>query len=461
MFKKIKNIHFVGIGGIGMSGIAQVLLNMDYTISGSDIKRSEITRNLEKAGAKINFSHRRENIKDADVVIYSQAISADNPEVIFAKEKKIPVIPRAEMLAELMRLKYSVAVSGTHGKTTTTSMIASVLTYAGFDPTIVVGGKITTLGSHAKLGKGEYMIAEADESDGSFLKLNPTIAVITNIDNDHLDFYHSIEKIKVAFIDFANKVPFYGSAILCSDDMNTTSILSKVIKKVITYGITGTPDVKAYNIILSDKGSEFAVHACNKNLGNINLRVLGLHNVQNSLAAVSVGLELNISFGKIKNALLSFLGTGRRLEVIGEKKGILVMDDYAHHPTEIKATLSSIKSLNRKRVIIIFQPHRFTRTKFLFREIAEAFYGVDEVIITDIYPAGEKEIKGVSSKLIFNSIDRGSINAKYIKEKKDIIRYLLTKDYLSSGDVVLTLGAGDIHKVAGILFSKLKYGNKV
>ena len=457
MFKRIKHIHFVGIGGIGMSGIAQVLLNMGYTISGSDMKKSEIAKSLINLGAKIRFYHKRENIEGADVVVYSQAIDLNNPEIIAAKEKKIPVIPRAEMLAELMRLKYSVAVSGTHGKTTTTSMTASVLTNGGLDPTIVVGGKITTLGSNAKLGKGEYLVAEADESDGSFLKLNPTISVITNIDNDHLDYYNNIGRIRDAFVNFANKVPFYGCVILCADDVNVQLILPKIIKKIITYGINGNSDIKAYNINLSDKGSSFSIKAFGKNLGEINLKVLGMHNVENALAAVAVGLELNISFKNIKSALEQFLGTGRRLEIIGEKRDVLVMDDYAHHPTEIKATLFAIKSLNRKRIIAIFQPHRFTRTKFLFYELSEAFYGADEVIITDIYPAGEKEIKGVSSRLIFDCLkEKNYAKAKYIREKSEIIDYLLKGcPRITSGDLVITFGAGDIRKVAELLYSKL------
>jgi len=295
VFKRIRHIHFVGIGGIGMSGIAQVLLNMGYKISGSDMKKNDVTKSLTISGAKINYSHKKENVSGADVVVYSNAINLDNPEIIEAKEKKIPVIPRAEMLAELMRLKYSVAVSGTHGKTTTTSMVASVLTHGGLDPTIVVGGKITTLGSNAKLGKGEYLVAEADESDGSFLKLSPTISVITNIDNDHLDYYHNIDKIKEAFITFANKVPFYGSTIVCLDDANVLSILPEIIKKVITYSIEENADIRATDILISEKGSSFNVIAFNKNLGEFNLRALGMHNIKNALAAIGVGLELGIN----------------------------------------------------------------------------------------------------------------------------------------------------------------------
>lgn len=451
MLNKIKHIHFTGIGGIGMSGIAEVLFNLGYKISGSDLKRSDVTDHLKKIGIKICFAHKKENINGSDVVVYSSAISADNPEIIYAHRQKIPVIPRAEMLAELMRLKYSVAVAGTHGKTTTSSMAAYVLAKAGLRPTVIIGGKLKVLKGNAKLGTGEYLVAEADESDGSFLHLSPTITIVTNIDNDHLDHYGTMSKMLNTFLNFIEKVPFYGCSILCADNDNVVRISKLAVKKCITYGIKNYADFMAKNIVLTTKGSLSDIYAFNKKIGKMELKVLGEHNIQNALSVVALGMELGIKFPVLKNALYNFQGVGRRLEKLKEIGGVTVIDDYAHHPTEIKATLAAVKSLRKNRVIAVFQPHRYTRTKLLYREFGMAFKDADKVIVTNIYPAGEKPISGVSSMLIVSEIKKhGRKDVTYVPLKEEIIPYLSRN--VQCGDLVIFLGAGDIRKT-GEIFS--------
>jgi UDP-N-acetylmuramate--alanine ligase len=448
MFKKYQHIHFVGIGGIGMSGIAEVLLNLGYHVSGSDLRRSPITDRLEKLGASVYEGHKATNVEDAQVVVTSTAVRPDNPEVIEAARTQVPVIPRAEMLAELMRLKYGIAIAGSHGKTTTTSMVATALDRAGVDPTIVVGGRVNTLGSNAKLGRGDFMVVEADESDKSFLKLSPTIAVVTNIDREHLDFYHDIEEIRSCFTQFVNKVPFYGSVIICLDDQNIQMIIPQISRRVITYGLSAQAEVSASDVQISreDFSSDFAVRRKGEELGRIKLNVPGKHNVCNALAAVTVGLELEIDFKLIAEGLASFRGTERRFQIKGlvggERGGIMVVDDYGHHPTEIRATLAAAKAIGR-RLVVLFQPHRYTRTAALHEEFARSFYDADIVLLTDIYPATEDPIPGVTSQALAEEIEKfGHRNVRYIGGVEQGKSALL--DSALPGDLVLTLGAGSV-----------------
>ena len=448
MFKKYQHIHFVGIGGIGMSGIAEVLLNLGYHISGSDLRRSSITDRLENLGADIFEGHRAANIEGAQVVVISTAVRDDNPEVSEAVHKQIPVIPRAEMLAELMRLKYGIAIAGSHGKTTTTSMVASVLDRARVDPTIVVGGRVNTLGSNAKLGRGDFMVVEADESDKSFLKLSPTIAVVTNIDLEHLDFYQGIEEIRHYFLQFVNKVPFYGSVIICLDDPNIQLIIPQIARRVITYGLKAHAEISAADVRISREhfASDFAVRRKGEELGRISLHVPGEHNVCNALAAVAVGLELEIDFGVIAEGLESFRGTERRFQLKGlietDGGGILVVDDYGHHPTEIRATLAAAK-LSGRRLVVLFQPHRYTRTAALHEEFARAFYDADVVLLCDIYAASEDPIPGISSQMLAEEMERfGHRNVRYLGGLENGKEALL--EAALPGDLVLTLGAGNV-----------------
>lgn len=445
MYRKVKNIHFVGIGGIGMSGIAEVLLNMGYCISGSDLNETEITKRLASLGAKVFFGHAPSNLGNADVVITSTAVRDSNPEVIAAREKNIPVIPRAEMLAELLKMKFSIAVSGSHGKTTTTSMIATILAHGGLDPTIVLGGKLTATGSNARLGNGEYIVAEADESDGSFLKLSPTISVITNIDLEHLEYYRDIEEIKGAFLQFANSVPFYGSTILCFDDDNVAGVLPKIKRKTITYGLTDGADYRAKDISYRGLSSTFALYYRCDFLEDISLNVPGIFNIYNAMAAVAVARELDMPVGEIRDGLKSYIGVHRRLEIKGEVNGIVVVDDYGHHPTEIRATLKAAREVWDRRIIVVFQPHRYTRTKALFDQFLTAFSDADALILADIYPASEKGIEGVhSSKLCHGIRERGHRDVTYISDFNRIVDRLL--EIAQSTDVIITLGAGDIWK---------------
>ncbi|MCJ7705958.1 MAG: UDP-N-acetylmuramate--L-alanine ligase [Desulfobacterales bacterium] len=452
---KIRNIHFVGIGGIGMSGIAEVLLNLGYRISGSDMKETEVTRRLQALGCKMDYGHRRENVKEADVLVVSSAIRPNNPEIEVAEERLIPIIPRAEMLAELMRMKVGIAIAGTHGKTTTTSLIATVLGAAGLDPTVVIGGRLNSIGSNAKLGQGEFLVAEADESDGSFLKLMPTIAVVTNIDPEHLDYYKGIEEIKEAFLHFLNKIPFFGLAVLCLDHPNVQSLLPRLKKRFTTYGLTTQADFQAGEIEFDGLSTAFDVLYQRKKIGRLRIRMPGLHNVYNALAAVATAFELDIPFQVVQEALKDFGGIQRRFQIKEEKKGILIVDDYGHHPVEIMATLKAAKTGWKRRIIAVFQPHRYTRTQALFQDFLAAFYDADVLILTDIYAAGEERIEGVEAKALFEGIrEYGHKDVTYIPDKKEIVDHLLR--IMVPGDMVITLGAGDIYQTAEELGKRLK-----
>ncbi len=454
MYGRISKIHFVGIGGIGMSGIAEVLLNLGYKVSGSDLRRSEITDRLAGLGGEIFYGHTRENIAGADVVVISSAVKEDNPEVLEAKEYLIPVIPRAEMLAELMRMKYGIAIAGTHGKTTTTSMVATLLGHGGVDPTIVIGGRLNSLGTNARLGQGKFLVAEADESDGSFLKLSPTIAVVTNIDADHLDFYSGIDEIRDTFVEFINKVPFFGLAVLCLDNGNVAGIIPRVKKRFITYGLSAQADFRAIDVRLEGFTTSFAVQYRGERLGEISFRLPGAHNVLNALASVAVAMELNIPFPVIQEGFQAFGGVGRRFQVKGEVDGIMVVDDYGHHPTEIRATLAAAKGGWERRLVVVFQPHRYTRTKELFEEFVKAFYDADVLILTDIYPAGEQPIEGVTSEALAKSLRmHGQKDVTCISSKEEIVDHLLR--ILKPDDILLTLGAGNIWQTGEALLKSL------
>ena len=454
MQRKVKCIHFVGIGGIGMSGIAEVLINLGYNISGSDKAQSETTARLQKLGARVAFGHAAENIGNADVVVTSTAVKVDNPEVVAAHQRNVPVIPRAEMLAELLKMKFSVAVSGSHGKTTTTSMVSTILARGGLDPTMVIGGKLASIGSNARLGDSDIIVAEADESDGSFLKLSPTIAVITNIDREHLDFYPGITEIKEAFLKFANIVPFYGCTVLCNDNEHVRDIAGLIKRKMITYGIDHSADYSAQDIKYLAYKTEYSLIYKGERLGVIELSVPGLFNVYNSLAAVAVGRELDLDFATIKQGLVSFSGVVRRLENKGTVGGVRVVDDYGHHPTEVKATLAAARQAWKGRLIVVFQPHRFTRTKALFNEFTQAFGDADLLILNDIYPASEEPIAGVNSQVLCEAIRKtGHPSVKYIAQPEGTIEYLLNT--VKPKDIVITLGAGSIYKIGEALLAQL------
>lgn len=447
MFTKYKAIHFVGIGGIGMSGIAEILHNLNYQVTGSDIKESETTNRLRNLGIKITIGHDKSNIAQPHVVVISSAVSDDNPEVIAAREKSIPVIPRAEMLAELGRLKYGILVAGAHGKTTTTSLLATIFAESGLDPTIVIGGKLKAIGGNAKLGQGDFIVAEADESDGSFLKLNPTIAVITNIDKEHLDFFKDIDTLKQAFLKFANKIPFYGSAVICMENEHTKDIIPLIDRKVITYGYSEKADFYPKNINSIGRKMSFDAFLNGNFLGNFVIPIPGKHNVLNSLASIAVSLELQIPLPKIKEALSNFSGIQRRFELKGECLGIKVFDDYGHHPTEIKATLNAARDCYRdKRIIVIFQPHRYTRTRDLLDEFAESFDEADSLYLMDIYSAGEQPIEGINSEVLFERLQARRVKELfYFKDREELLFEIKKK--VSEGDVVITLGAGDVYKI--------------
>ena len=448
MNRKTKHIHFVGIGGIGMSGIAELLLNLGYKVSGSDLHGSAITENLMRLGGIIYQGHKGEWMQGADVVVTSSAISAKNPEVVQAKETNVPVIMRAEMLAELMRLKkYGIAIAGSHGKTSTTSMVSWMLAAAGLDPTIVIGGKVDALGGNAKLGQGEYLVAEADESDGSFLKLSPVVEVITNIDLEHLDYYRDLDHIKSTFLEFIDKIPFYGAAIVCLDDENVADILPSIRKRTITYGLTPQADIHADDIVWQDGRIYFTVKNAAGELGRIDIVPPGIHNVYNALAAVCVGLELELSFAKIQTGLQGFAGVQRRMQQKGEVDGITIVDDYGHHPTEIRATLDAIKQAwPQKRLVVLFQPHRYSRTKALFKEFQTCFHKADYLIMSDIYPASEEPIPGVTGESLLEATKiHGQRYTRYIGDLDKMAEEL--QPMLQAGDLVLTLGAGNIVKV--------------
>lgn len=455
MYKgRIKHIHFIGIGGSGMSGIAEVLFNLGYKVTGSDVKASDTTGRLERLGITIFISHKPENINGSDVVVYSSAVKKDNPEVIFAKEKLIPVIPRAEMLAELMRMKYGIAIAGTHGKTTTTSMIATILGAQGMDPTVVIGGKLNSIGSNARLGKGEFLVAEADESDGSFLKLSPTIAVVTNIDREHMDHYKDMDEVKATYLTFINKIPFYGCAILCLDHPNIQGLIPKIARRHITYGLTAQADFSARDIETTEMKTYFDVWRRGKNMGRVMVKVPGEHNVYNALAAIAVAMELDIGFEQAKDSIANFSGVERRFHIKGVANGITIVDDYGHHPVEIKATLKAAKDGWKQRVVAVFQPHRYSRTQDLFHEFLSAFNDADMLILTDIYAAGEEKIPGISSEILYNNIKTyGHRDVVYIPDKKDIPDYL--NKIAKPGDMVITLGAGDIWQVGEEIMQKM------
>jgi UDP-N-acetylmuramate--alanine ligase len=469
MLGKTRRIHFVGVGGIGMSGIAELLANLGYAVSGSDAKKSAVTDRLESLGVTVHAGHAAGNVGDADVVVYSSAVRAENPEVVEATRRRIPVIPRAEMLAELMRLRFGIAVAGAHGKTSTTSMIALVLERAGLDPTAVIGGRLSAFGSNARLGRGEYMVAEADESDRSFLKLSPSIAVITNIDREHMDAYGSFADLQQAFIDFANKVPFYGAVVACADDAELSAVLPGIKRRVITYGIDQpegpqhtVPVIFGSHVTLVGYGSRSVVQKYERRggttietLGELTLSVPGRHSVQNALAAVAVGLELDVPFAKIAAALAEFRGAERRFEKRGVVNGITVIDDYGHHPTEIAAVLAAARGGNPQRIVVAFQPHRYTRTRDLMNEFGAALATADEVVLTSIYAASEEAIPGVTIEALAASVNNSRSTPVHVVAKLEDMASRVA-DLARPGDLVITLGAGSISSLAGSLVAELE-----
>lgn len=456
MFGRIKKVHFVGIGGIGMSGIAELLHNMDFEVKGSDIRESENVQRLRKLGIEIELSHSRDNLGDADVVVYTSAVSPEeNVEVLEAKKRKIPVIPRAEMLAELMRMKFSIAIAGTHGKSTTTSIVGSILSESSFDPTIILGGRLKSSGDNARLGESEYLVAEADESDRSFLKLFPTMAVITNIDREHLDIYKDLDDIKETFVQFANTVPFYGSVHLPIDDANALSIRSEIDKRIVTYGLSPSADVKGLNVRRDGFSYKFDLVVNGDNLGELKTSLPGLHNVNNAIAASSIAVELGVDFESIKRGVSECIGVARRFEKKGEVNGIVVYDDYAHHPEEIKSTLKAARDGWEGRIIAIFQPHLYSRTILLKKDFGKAFFQADRVVVTDIYPSREEPIPGVTGEIIKEQCsDFGHKDVRYVAEKAEIPEVIVPD--LKEGDMIILLGAGDIYKISEDLLEKIR-----
>jgi UDP-N-acetylmuramate--alanine ligase len=455
-FGKAKHIHFVGIGGIGMSGIAELLINLGYKVSGSDLKDTSVTRRLASLGGNVFKGHEKEQVEGADVVVYSSAVHSGNPEIQEAKECSIPVIPRAEMLAELMRLKYGVAIAGAHGKTTTTSMVASILMCGHLDPTVVIGGRLDIWGgSNAKLGQGDILVAEADESDGSFLALSPSIVVVTNMDNEHLDHYGDMKTIRETFISFINKIPFYGTAILCLDNEEIQGIIPRLKKRYMTYGMTSQADLKGQDLEKEKLGVSFEVLHHNSSLGRIVVGMPGEHNVLNALAATAVGLEMDLDVKVIKEGLKNLGGLARRFQLKGKKGNVLVLDDYGHHPTEIMATLKTAKECwPERRLVVVFQPHRYTRTKALFDRFVISFNEADVLIITPIFSAGEDVINGVTGEWLSQGIkEYGHKEVLFSPGQEDTLSILLS--IVKPGDLIITLGAGDIYGLAGKLLDKL------
>jgi len=455
-FRNFQRVHLVGIGGIGMSGIAEVLLTLGYSVSGSDLKLSNITERLQKLGATIYEGHEASNADGAHVVVTSSAVKPDNPEVIEAHNRKIPVIPRAEMLAELMRLKYGIAVAGAHGKTTTTSLVASVLAAAHLDPTFVIGGRVNQAGTTARLGKGEYFVVEADESDRSFLMLAPVVAVVTTIDREHLDQYTSLEDIQGAFTQFVNRVPFYGAAILCTDEPNVQAIIPSVKRPIITYGTSSQADLVISDIKLDGLKSEFRLTYKGDDLGTFHLcHTPGVHNVRNAAAAAAVALYLNVASDLIREGLAKFAGVGRRFDIKGIVKDITVIDDYGHHPAEIRATLDAARGCKFSRLLVLFQPHRYTRTQHLWDEFCRAFNQADMLVLTDIYPASEAPIPGVTSEGLANAIrGAGHKSVYYCRSIQEATEYLLRQ--ARSGDAILTIGAGSVSRASNDLITLLE-----
>ncbi len=448
MMRKTRQIHFVGIGGIGMSGIAEVLLNLGYGVSGSDLTSSDITQRLQDAGATIFQGHDAAHVAGADVVVTSSAVKPDNAEVLMARKHHIPVIPRAEMLAELMRMKYGVAVAGTHGKTTTTSLIATILANANFDPTVVIGGRLNSLGSNAQLGQGDYLVAEADESDGSFLLLSPTIGVVTTVDAEHLDYYRDLSAIQDAFVQFVNQVPFYGCSVICLDQPHIQSLVPRIKKRYLTYGMTSQADYLVRDIEFVGTRSEFNVYHQRRHLGRFALNLPGVHNVYNALAAIVVARELDVSLPMIAEALDAFSGIHRRFEMVGKRNGVTVVDDYGHHPEEIRQTLRAARAVwPDARLIVAFQPHRYTRTQALQDDFYTAFYEADTLVLLDIYAASEAPIPGVSSARLYEGIKaHGHRQVFYMPARDEVLQFL--RDEAKDSDVFMTLGAGDVWKLA-------------
>ena len=453
MYLKKYHIHFVGIGGIGMSGIAELLLNLGYRVSGSDLKGSDLTERLKALGGVIHAGHAADHIAGADVVVVSSAVRPDNPEIAAAQRLAIPVIPRAEMLAELMRLKYSVAVAGAHGKTTTTSIISAVLAAGGLDPTVVIGGKLISIGTNAVLGRGDFIVAEADESDGSFLRYSPAIAVVTNIDREHLDFYPDLAAIQQVFLQFIDRIPFYGLAVLCLDNEPIQDLIPQIKKRSTTYGMSPQADYQIRNVRFEGRRSRFSVFRNRKKLGRFKLNLPGIHNVYNATASVAVAVELDIPMARVQAALQSLGGVQRRLEVKGEARGVVVVDDYGHHPTEIKMTLQAARECwPERRMIVVFQPHRYTRTRALFDEFCRAFYQSDVLVVLPIYAASEDPIEGVSSAALCEGIK--AHGHKQVGCVADLPAALArVQEAAAPGDLLLTLGAGDVWKV-GVEFLK-------
>jgi UDP-N-acetylmuramate--alanine ligase len=456
MFFKIQHLHFVGIGGIGMSGIAEVLLNLGYQISGSDLKLSPTTERLARLGARICEGHAAGNVAGAKAVVVSSAVVAENPEVVEARRLQIPVIPRGELLAELMRLKYGIAIAGSHGKTTTTSMTASVLSMAGLDPTVVVGGKVAAMdGSNARVGHSDFLVVESDESDGSFLKLSPILAVVTNVDREHLDHYASIDEIRAAFLEFIQKVPFYGAAILCLDDENVQQLLPSVNRRSITYGRSHQAVLTIPEADCGPFESFFSVRMRGHDLGRFHLHVPGVHNVLNATAAIAVGLELEIKLDAIREGIAAFTGVDRRFQIRGEARGVTVIDDYGHHPTEIRATLAAAQLCKFHRIHAVFQPHRYTRTQYLMDEFAKSFHQADVVYVLDIYAASEQPIEGVTGRILADRIrDFGHRSVEYTGTIERAVEMVVAK--VGDKDVVLTLGAGNVWQAGEMVLEKLR-----
>jgi UDP-N-acetylmuramate--alanine ligase len=457
MLGRTRRVHFVGIGGIGMSGIAELLANLGYQVSGSDAKRSDVTARLERLGVRVDEGHDARHVGDADVVVVSSAVDAANPELAEARRRGIPVIPRAEMLAELMRLRYGIAVAGAHGKTTTTSMIALVLEQAGLDPTAVIGGRLSAFGSNARLGRGEYMVAEADESDRSFLKLSPSIAVVTNLDREHMEAYGSVENLEQAFVDFANKVPFYGAVVACADDPMLASLLPRITRRLITYGLGTSADVVGRDVTLGAFEARCRVARGLHELGKVSLKVPGRHNVQNALAAVAVGLELEVPFANIAAALAEFGGAERRFQRLGEAGGVMVVDDYGHHPTEISAVIAAARAGLTRRVVVVFQPHRYSRTRDLLDDFGPAFSGADEIVLTDIYAASEPPLPGITLESFADRVRQAtSVPVHTVAALGDLPAFVARR--ARPGDLVITLGAGSIGTVGPKILAALGKG---
>jgi UDP-N-acetylmuramate--alanine ligase len=453
MLGKARHVHFIGIGGIGMSGIAEVLINLGFEVSGSDIEKSPITERLESIGAVISYSHDRDHLRGADVIVFSSAIGKDNPEMKEAERLGLPVLPRSEMLGEIMRLRTSIAIAGAHGKTTTTSLAAAVLEEAGLDPTVVVGGQIKSLRTNVKLGEGEFLVAEVDESDGNFVRLSPVFALITNIDAEHLEFYGGLERIHDAFVTFANRIPFHGAVICCVDNDQVRSILPRIERRILKYGFDEPAEFRAKIENSSAEGTTFTLIVRDKTMGELFLRLPGRHNVLNALGVCVLADELGIEIDAVKKAFDDFQGVSRRFEFKGEAGGVLFVDDYGHHPTEIAATIETAKENFDRRLVVVFQPHRYSRTRDIHDRFEKSFKGADELFITDIYAAGEKPIEGVSGELIYRAVVRsGMKNIRYMPDREELERVLLST--LEQGDLVLTLGAGDIWRVGERILEK-------